>query len=281
MQIGKYDVKVLNAGLFRLDGGAMFGVVPRALWEKKKPADEANRIQMGCNLLLLKGEDRLILVDTGIGNKYDEKFARIYAAEDSEHNLRNSLKKEGLTPADITDVILTHLHFDHAGGATSRDERGEIRPTFPNAAYYLQKRQFDWGMNPSEKDRASYFPENYLPLKENGQLKLLDGKTELFPGIQTLPIDGHSVGQQMVLVSGGEKKLLFAADLLPTSAHVPLPWVMAYDLYPLKTIEEKKQYLQLAVEEEWMVVFEHDPQICCGTIAWNGKDFNLSKVLNL
>jgi glyoxylase-like metal-dependent hydrolase (beta-lactamase superfamily II) len=281
MQVGQYDVKLLHAGLFRLDGGAMFGVVPRVLWERKKSADEQNRIQMGNNLMLIKGEGRVILVDTGLGDKYDKKFTKIYAVEDEEHNLHKSLQNEGLTAESITDVILTHLHFDHAGGATYRDNNGEIKPAFPNARYYLEKRQYDWGMNPSEKDRASFFQENYVPLKENDQLVLVEGRKELFPGIETIPINGHTVGQQMVLIKGGKHTVLFAADLIPTSAHVPIPWVMAYDLYPMKTIAEKKEYLQQAAAENWLVVFEHDPEIPCGTVTWTGKDYALNEEVSL
>lgn len=281
MQIGKYDVKLINAGLFRLDGGAMFGVVPRTLWERKKPADEQNRIRMGTNLMLIRGERRIILVDTGLGDKYDEKFAKIFAVDQKENNLPRFLQAEGLTTEDISDVILTHLHFDHAGGATYRDADGEIKPTFSNARYYLEKRQYEWGLNPSEKDRASFLPENYVPVEKNGQLVLVEGRKELFPGIETIPIEGHTVGQQMVLVKGGGKSILFAADLLPTSAHVPIPWIMSYDLYPMTTLEEKKQYLKLAAEEEWIVVFEHDPEIPCGTIQWTGKDYALKEQIDL
>lgn len=281
MQIGKYNVKLGNAGLFRLDGGAMFGVVPRVLWERKKSADEHNRIQMGANLMLVKGEGRTILVDTGLGDKFDEKFAKIFAVDHKENNLHKFLQAEGLTTADITDVILTHLHFDHAGGATYRNSDGEIKPTFPNARYYLEKRQYEWGLNPSEKDRASYFRENYLPLKENDQLVLIEGRKELFPGIETIPINGHTVGQQMVLVKGENKTVLFAADLIPTSAHVPIPWIMSYDLYPMTTLEEKKHYLKLAAEEEWLLVFEHDPEIPCGIIQWSGKDYALKEQIDL
>jgi glyoxylase-like metal-dependent hydrolase (beta-lactamase superfamily II) len=231
--------------------------------------------------MLIKGEGRTILVDTGLGNKFDEKFAKIFAVDQKENNIQKSLQAEGLTTADITDVILTHLHFDHAGGATYHDSDGEIKPIFPNARYYLEKRQYEWGLNPSEKDRASYFQENYVPLKENDQLVLIEGRKELFSGIETIPINGHTVGQQMVLVKGGKKSVLFAADLIPTSAHVPIPWIMSYDLYPMTTLEEKKRYLKSAAEEEWIVVFEHDPEISSGTIQWTGKDYALKEQVDL
>lgn len=278
MRIGNYEAQLIDAGRFRLDGGAMFGVVPRVLWEKRKAADPQNRIQMGNNLLLLRGEGRVILVDTGIGDKIDQKFANIYAVDHSERHLPGSLEKLGLKLQDVTDVILTHLHFDHAGGATLRDSSGSIRPAFPNAAYYLQKRQWEQGMQPSEKDRASYFPENYLPLQEHGRLVIVEGEKELFPGVELIPIHGHTPGQQMVLVRGENQTLLYAGDLLPTSAHLPIPWVMAYDLYPMTTIEEKKRYLRRAADEEWLIVFEHDPEIRCATVQWNGKDYGLKTV---
>ncbi len=279
MQLGNKTISVLEAGRFRLDGGAMFGVVPKVLWEKRKPADEKNRIAMATNLLLIQFNQRNILVDTGIGTKYDDKFKKIYAVEDDTYNLQNALQKAGLTPEAITDVILTHLHFDHTGGSTTRTEKGEIVPTFPNARYYVQKSQYEWALQPSEKDRASFFRENYVPLQEAGQLELLDGDGELFPGVQVLTITGHTPGQQMVLVEGDGQSLLFAADLIPLEPHLSIPWVMAYDLYPLETIREKKTILNRAVEENWIVVFEHDPETLAGTVTRTEKGFALKETV--
>jgi len=281
MKIGSYRLRLLDVGRFRLDGGAMFGVVPKVLWEKKNPADEKNRILMSTNLLLIEGEGRKILVDTGIGTKFDEKFQQIYTVDYSQHSLDKALQAVNLTHEDITDVILTHLHFDHAGGSTYRDAEGTIQPTFPRATYYIQKGQYEWAHRRNEKDRASYFPENYDPLLERGQLKLLDGAVELFPGIELLVVDGHTPHHQMVLVSDGEQRVLFAGDLIPTSSHVPIPWVMAYDLYPLNTIEEKKRILKQATEENWVVIFEHDPEIPGGTIIETEKGYALGEAVDL
>lgn len=281
MQIGDYSVKLVDAGRFYLDGGAMFGVVPRALWEKRKAADEKNRIEMCTNLLLVEGNGHRILIDTGVGDKFDEKLRNIYGVDYSRHNLQSAFKELKITPAEITDVILTHLHFDHAGGSTCRNSDGSIRPTFPNAKYYLQKRQFGWAMQPSEKDRASYFQENFIPLQENNQLILLDEGAEIFPGIELIPVEGHTVGQQMVLIHGEPQSLLFAADLVPTSAHIPIPWVMAYDLYPLITIEEKKHFLSLAADQNWLLFFEHDPEIHCAAVVVTPKGFAPGETVDL
>lgn len=280
MKIGRYEVNRLDAGRFRLDGGAMFGVVPKVLWEKQKPADEKNRIQMATNLLLIEGEGRRILVDTGLGDKSDSKFASIYAIDHSQFSLPKALRARGLSPRDITDVILTHLHFDHAGGATVREEAtGEIKPTFPNAKYYVQKRQFAWAVKPSERDRASYLQENFIPLQEHNQLIVLEEEGELFPDIELYVVDGHTPGHQMVVVRGENTGLLYAGDLIPTAAHVPIPWVMAYDLEPLKTIAEKKQFLRMAVDQGWMVFFEHDPEVYCATVQATEKGFAVKEVV--
>lgn len=281
MQIGQYQAQLVDAGRFRLDGGAMFGVVPRVLWERKKPADEKNRIQMATMLLLLKGEGRVILIDTGLGDKMEQKLRDIYAVDFSEHNLMQSLQRHHVAPEDITDVIITHLHFDHAGGATTQTPGGEVKPTFPNAKYYVQKEQFAWALKPSEKDRASFFQENYIPLQEHNQLILLEGNQELFPGIEVIPLEGHTVAQQAVLIHGEETSLFYAADLIPLSSHVSIPWVMAYDLYPLTTIEEKKRYLKLAVDQNWMVFFEHDPEIYCATVQETPKGFALKEIVEM
>ena len=281
MKLGNKTISILEAGRFRLDGGAMFGVVPRVLWEKRKQPDDKNRIAMATNLLLIQYQDRNILVDTGIGTKYDDKFKKIYAVEDDPYNLTRALEKAGLTAEAITDVILTHLHFDHTGGSTTRNAKGAVVPTFPNARYYVQKSQYEWALNPSEKDRASFFPENYVPLYEAGQLELLDGDGELFPGIRVMTVTGHTPGQQMVRVEGEGQTVLFAADLIPLEPHLSIPWVMAYDLYPLETIREKKAILNRAVEENWIIVFEHDPEVLAGTVTRTEKGFALKETVTV
>ncbi|MEL6821424.1 MAG: MBL fold metallo-hydrolase [Calditrichota bacterium] len=281
MKIGAYQINLIDSGRFRLDGGAMFGVVPRVLWERKMPPDDKNRIHMGANLLFIRSADRKILVDTGMGNKGDEKFLKINAVDHSEHSLEKGLSDLELKPEDITDVILTHLHYDHAGGATYLNNDGELKPTFVNARYYVQRDHFGWAMKPTEKDRASFLKENFIPLQESNQLILVDGETELFPGIRLLPVNGHTTAQQMVQIYSDDVTLLFAGDLLPTSRHVSLPWVMAYDIAPLKTLEEKKHYLHLAADQEWLVVFEHDPEVQCTTIEKTEKGYAPGKIVDI
>jgi len=279
MKIGKYDVFHVDAGRFRLDGGAMFGVIPKVLWEKKSPTDDKNRIGMAANLLLLKGEGKNILIDTGIGYKSDEKFKIIYAIDYSEYDLNRSLENLNVSRDDITDVILTHLHFDHVGGSTRYDENGQAVPTFPKAKYYIQKKQLEWAKNPIEKDRASFLQENFVPLEKSGQLVVLEEDGELFPGIELIIVNGHTMAQQLVLIGGGEQALLFAADLIPRTSHIPIPWVMGYDNEPLKTIQEKKEILARAVAENWLLFFEHDPEIQCATIKKGAKDYELEEVV--
>lgn len=273
MEIGKYDIQIINAGQYRLDGGAMFGVVPRTMWERLFPPDEKNRILMALNTLLLVGEGRVVLIDTGSGDKFTEKYANIYAIDYSEHSLLKSLAEHNIQPEDVTDVVLTHLHFDHVGGASYYTAEGELNLQFPNAAHYVQKKQLEWSQKRFEKDRASYLSENIRPLLESDQLKVLSGEGDLLPGVEILLSDGHTFAQQMLLISDGQQKLFYAADLIPTSAHVPLPWVMAYDLAPMKTIVEKKEILQRAVTEDWMVFFEHDPKISCARIKKTEKGY--------
>lgn len=281
MRIGKYEAKHVDAGRFKLDGGAMFGVVPKVLWEKNSPADDQNRIRMAANLLLLQGEGRNILIDTGIGYKSGEKFRQIYAIDYSEHDLNRSLKNLKVSPEDITDVILTHLHFDHVGGSAHYDENRQAVPAFPNAKYYVQSKQLEWAKNPLEKDRASFLKENYFPLEEAGQLVILEEEGELFPGIELLIVDGHTLAQQLVLIKGSDERLLFAGDLIPRASHIPIPWVMAYDNEPIKTIAEKKRILERAVQEKWLVFFEHDPDVRCVTIRKGAKDYEIEEVIPL
>lgn len=277
MQIGPYQISILDASRFRLDGGAMFGVVPKVLWEKKKAPDEQNRIRMGTNLLLLRHPQRTILVDTGMGTPPGEKFAAMYAVEYPQYTLEKALSANGLTAEDITDVILTHLHFDHAGGVSDLDDSGERRLKFPKATYYLQQKHLDWALAPSAKDRASFIGDQFAPLPDSGQLKLVDGEAELMPGVRVIPVNGHTVAQQAVLVSDQQSTLFYPADLIPTSAHVPLPWVMAYDIHPLDTIREKASFLQRAAHEKWRVVFEHDPEVPVASVCRTERGYALEE----
>ncbi len=277
MQIGNYTLRLIDTGRFRLDGGAMFGVVPRVLLEKENPPDEKNRIYMALNALLIQDGGRTILVDTGIGNKGDEKFTKIYAVDHSEHSLEKALQDAGISPEDVTDVVLTHLHFDHAGGATYYDTEGRLRLQFPNATHHVQKKQLEWAQAGFEKDRASYLRENIEPLLQAEQLNLLDGPTRLYEGVEILLANGHTPAMQLVRVFDASTSLLYAADLIPLAAHVPIPWVMAYDLYPVQTINEKKEILQRAVKEGWLLFFEHDPRVYCGTVEHTEKGYRLKE----
>lgn len=278
MQIGPYQIHTLNTGYFSLDGGAMFGVVPKKLWQREHPADEDNRIRMALRTLLLRSDERVILVDTGLGDKFPEKYRQIYAIENTETSLNSELALHGLTAADITDVILTHLHFDHAGGAT-RLEQGKLLPSFPNATYWIQARNLEWALAPSEKDRASYLSENFEPLQAAGVLKSLSGPGEILPGISAWLSDGHTMGQQLIKISDAHQSLIFCADIIPMASHLKLPYIMGYDLQPLVTLEEKRQILTQAAQQNWVLVFEHDPQIAAATIQATAKGFEIKSQL--
>jgi len=280
MKIGPYELHAIDTGRFALDGGAMFGVVPKPLWNKTNPADEQNRIELALRALLIVGKGRVILVDTGIGTKFNEKQRAIYKVDHSRFDLASSLRKVGVSFAEITHVILTHLHFDHAGGATTL-EGGRLKPTFPNATYIVQRRNFEWALNPSERDRASYFRDDFAPLKEHGVLELRDGTGELFPNIALEVVNGHTPGQQLVRISDGRATLLYCADLVPTTSHLALPYIMAYDLFPLTTLEEKKTYLCRASDEEWTLFFEHDPDTEAARVKRGGKGFEVAGAVTM
>ncbi|MCB9230457.1 MAG: MBL fold metallo-hydrolase [Bacteroidia bacterium] len=257
----------INTGKFRLDGGAMFGVVPKPLWEKTNPCDEKNRIDMAMRCLLIEDDTRLILVDNGIGHKYNEKFAGLYAV-DHGVTLDKSLEALGFSREDITDVILTHLHFDHCGGSTEWDKVGEkFVLAFPNAIYWVQKSHLNWALNPNARETASFFDENIQPLVASTNLRLLEGETELFPNIELLVVNGHTEGQQLPLISWKGKKILFAADLFPTYGHLPLPYVMGYDTRPLLTLSEREKYLPWLAENEVILFYEHDPYHEAGLVV--------------
>lgn len=274
-RIGPYTLHSIHAGYFALDGGAMFGIVPKPLWERHIRADDRNRIPLSTRCLLLESSDRLVLVDNGIGDKEDAKFAEIYALDYSRAELHRSLGEAGFSAEDVTDVILTHLHFDHCGGTTQR--RGErLELTFPNARHYVQRAHWNWAMEPNERERASFLPQNLLPLGESGQLYLVDGEQEILPGISVLTVDGHTEAQQLVKVTGEEGSLVFVADLLPTTAHVRPVWVMAYDIRPLVSIAEKKEFLRRAAAERWTLFFEHDPVTDIASVCEAERGFTLT-----
>jgi glyoxylase-like metal-dependent hydrolase (beta-lactamase superfamily II) len=271
-KIGEFRLWVLSDGLFRLDGGAMFGVVPRILWEKNNPPDKLNRITMGLNPLLAECGDELVLIDTGIGDKYDDGFGEMFSVE-QRPKLVESLADAGFSPEDVTIVINTHLHFDHVGGNTIGDENGRPVPTFPSASYVVQEGEWKDAMNPNERSYRSYLKENYLPLETAGLLRLVNGEVELTNGVRVVPTPGHTSFHQSVLISCGGESVFYPGDLIPTSSHVPYPYIMGYDLFPLKTLEQKKEILPRAFREEWLIVFEHDPVIRLGKLEEKGKGF--------
>lgn len=265
-------IDVLNTGHFRLDGGAMFGVVPKTLWSRSLPADDYNRISMGLNVMLIQTDDRRIIVDAGMGDKMDDKAKSIYAYE--EPLLLQALEKQGLSAKDITDVIITHMHFDHIGGLTYRDSDGYTALTFPKATHHVNKIQWNWAQKPSSRDRASYLRENYESLIDSENLNIIDGPGELLPHIDVINVDGHTPGQQLVKVNDDET-WVFMADLIPTHHHLPIPYVMGYDLEPLKTIEEKVKILQQAEKESWNLVFEHDANMPFAKIKKGEKHYEV------
>lgn len=271
-----WTVYVLKSGTFGLDGGAMFGSVPKALWERTNPADEANRIELALRHLLLDNGERRILIDTGIGHLWTEKQVKMFCIKQPENALDEALKRAGFSREQVTDVILTHLHFDHAGGATMADGR-EIVPAFPGATYYTQRAQWELANQPSAKDRASFIPENFMPLERHGQLAILDSGEEIAPGVEIMVGNGHTDGHQMVKVTGGGETIVFMGDTVPTATHLRLPFIMGYDLRPLETLEEKKRLLARAAEEEWWLFFDHDPEVPGVRIEPGEKDYIITK----
>ncbi|MBK9098103.1 MAG: MBL fold metallo-hydrolase [bacterium] len=271
MKIGKYKLSIIESGSFGLDGGAMFGIIPKPLWQKTNLADDSNRVRLATRNLLLESDSKKILIDTGMGDKWDEKAKNIYAVDD-KHSMDSALSNKGLKSDDITDVILTHLHFDHTGGSTLKIN-GKLQPAFPNAKYYVQKQNFEWAVNPSDRDKGSYIKENFLPLMEEGVLHLIDGNDIFDDGIEFFVINGHTFGQQMVKISDGRDTFLYCADLIPFYSHIPLHYIMGYDLQPLVTLEEKKKYLNIALQENWKLFFGHDPEIAFASVKKFGEGY--------
>ena len=262
----------IETGRFKLDGGAMFGVVPKPIWQKTNPADSQNRIEMAMRCLLIEDESRLILIDNGLGHKYTEKFKGLYEVNHEHSSLQKSLDALGFSPDDITDVILTHLHFDHCGGSTAWNpmkERHEL--VFENAIHWVQKKHLEWALKPNAREKASFYAENILPIVESGNLRMLDGETELFPNIALKVVNGHTEAQQLPFIFYKEKQILFVADLFPSAGHLPLPYVMGYDTRPLLTLEERERILPQLVDEEIIIFYEHDPINECGTVIRNEK----------
>jgi glyoxylase-like metal-dependent hydrolase (beta-lactamase superfamily II) len=281
MKIGEYTLHAVQTGLFRLDGGAMFGVVPKPLWSKTNHADDRNRIDMCMRALLLVSDKKKIIIDNGIGHKMSQKLNDIYGVDHSSYTLEKSLASFGYKTDDITDVILTHLHFDHAGGSTYIDSNGELKLTFPNATHYLQKKHWEWANNPTDRDKASFFPENFELVNKEKHLKFLEGDFKFDDYIRFHVINGHTPSQQLVTVKDDNVTLLYTADLFPMASHVHPPYIMSYDLYPLTTLNEKKEYLSKIVKENWILFFEHDPFIETAKVEKTDKGYKTADVKEL
>lgn len=263
----------VETGFFKLDGGAMFGIVPKQLWAKLNPPDELNLCTWSMRCLLIDTGERRILVDTGMGNKQDEKFRSHFHPHGTD-SLLGSLDKLGYSAEDITDVLLTHLHFDHVGGAVSRTETGDLVPTFPNATYWTNEKHYQWALEPNAREKASFLKENFVPLEEAGVLRFIDiGEEdyEWLPGIRLRLVYGHTEAMMVVLISIGEKTMVYCADVMPSSFHLGMPYVMGYDLRPLETLKEKKRILEDALEHGQLLFFEHDPKTPSCTLKRNER----------
>lgn len=266
MKLGTFDLAPVTDGRFRLDGGAMFGVVPKVMWQTCCPADDLNRIPLSVTCLLIRAHGRNILVDTGLGDKEDAKFQSMFAI-DRTPTLRESLRQRGVAPDDIHLVINTHLHFDHAGGNTTRHGGNQPRSMFRKAAYYVQRGEYEDATRANERTRASYRRDNFTPVAEVNQWELLNGDTELLPGITTVVTAGHTRFHQSVKIESEGQIAFFLGDLIPTISHLPLPYIMGYDLYPIQTLETKRWILDQAFEEHWLLIFEHDPLVQAGYVG--------------
>lgn len=282
-EFGPFTLYTIETGRFRLDGGAMFGVVPKTLWSKYIPADELNRIPMAMRCLLVHSSrtGRLYLIDNGIGNKFDEKFQKIYSIDFEHSSLENSLSYHGFSTDDITDIVFTHLHFDHCGGTTAINSSGESEIIFKDANLWVTKSHWETATEPNAREKASFLKENIEPLKNTNRLHLVDGEYTYEDGFSTLIVNGHTIGQQLPKLEVNGKTLIFAADLLPTAVHVPLPWVMGYDMYPAQTLQEKEDFLKTCVDNNWLIYLEHDADHEVITIKKDGKRFGIGKELTL
>jgi glyoxylase-like metal-dependent hydrolase (beta-lactamase superfamily II) len=265
MKLGAFEIHPVSDGRFALDGGAMFGVVPKVLWERCCPVDESNRIPLSLTALLIQAHGKRILVDTGMGAKEDGKFRSMFAVERAP-TLVESLKRLGLYPEDIDIVINTHLHFDHAGGNTVKAEDGSLRPAFPKAQYFVQRGEFEDAACANERTKASYRRDNFTPLTHLNQWEFLYGDTEVLPGVKAIVTAGHTRWHQSIKIESEGQAAFFLGDLIPTVSHLPLPYIMGYDLFPIQTLETKRWVLDRALEEQWLLLFEHDPLIQAGYV---------------
>jgi glyoxylase-like metal-dependent hydrolase (beta-lactamase superfamily II) len=274
------QLHTINTGYFKLDGGAMFGVVPKSMWNKLNPADDNNMCTWAMRSLLIEDGNKLILVDTGIGNKQDDKFFGHYYLH-GDDSLQSSLSKKGFSVDDITDVILTHLHFDHCGGSIIR-EGEKLIPAFKNATYWSNQQHWNTATMPNDREKASFLKENILPIQESGQLKFIDVHADEFPAeIKIRQVFGHTEAMMLPQINYKGKQIIFMADLLPSAAHIPIPFVMAYDMFPLTTLNEKKSFLTEAVENDYVLFFQHDPKIECCNVQMTEKGIRAKDYFNV
>ena len=274
------QLHTINTGYFKLDGGAMFGVVPKSMWNKLNPADDNNMCTWAMRSLLIEDGNRLMLIDTGIGDKQDDKFFGHYYLH-GDDSLESSLSKKGFSVDDITDVILTHLHFDHCGGSIKR-EGDKLIPAFKNATYWSNQQHWHTATVPNDREKASFLKENILPIQENGQLKFIDVHTQEFPTeVKIRQVFGHTEAMMLPQINYKGKQIVFMADLLPSAAHIPIPFVMAYDMFPLTTLNEKKSFLTEAVENDYVLFFQHDPKVECCNLQMTEKGIRAKDYFNL
>ena len=278
-KIGALTVHAIQAGGQKLDGGAMFGVVPKPLWQKRIPADERNRIQLGMRCLLIEHPSGLILIDTGAGNKEDDKFKDIYGLENEGAGgvtmLEDGLAQIGVRPEEVVIVINTHLHFDHAGGNTRSGRDGSVQISFPNATYIVKRGEYEYATNTNERTAASYFERNFTPVEAAGKIEFVSREKEIVKGIRVIATPGHTPYHQSILIESVGERALYLGDLAPTASHLPLPWIMGYDVEPLVTLETKRRILKQAMEEDWLLIFEHDATTAWGRVEHDGKAYRL------
>lgn len=270
----------IETGNLKLDGGAMFGVVPKVMWNKFYQADENNLCNWAMRCLLIDDGEHVTLIDNGIGDKQDENFLKHYYLN-GEATLETSLNKYGYTTDDITDMLLTHLHFDHCGGSIKYDKNGKLVPAFKNAKYWVSKEQYEWATNPNRREKASFLKENILPIKESGQLNIVEKEGEIIPNIYAKIFNGHTQGQIIPHIKFGDKTIAYTADLFPSTAHIPMPWIMAYDTKPLITLEDRERFFKEALEEDVILFFEHDLYHECCSLEMTEKGVKVKKTFTL
>lgn len=271
---------VIDTGFFKLDGGAMFGVVPKVLWSKHQEPDENNLVTWAMRCLLIEKGDKLILIDTGMGNKQDEKFFKHYYPS-GEDTLLGSIEKAGFKAEDVTDVVLTHLHFDHCGGAVTKTNNGDLVPTFPNATYWSEQNHWNWAIKPNDREKASFLKENFVPLQDAGVLKFVNEETEIIPELSFALAHGHTESMLIPYIQYEGKTIVYMADLLPSPSHVSMPWVMGYDIRPLDTLREKEAFFEDAVAKNYILFYEHDSKVQAGTIKMTEKGYRADRVGDL